>query len=467
MFHGDSQRPFSVWPWAIATFVAIAAIQLTLVRFAGTDIPFLDQWDVEGHWLYPAWHDGAFHLSDAFKPSNENRIAWTILLDLVLFAGNGGQWDPLVQMFCGALLRAVCGTALVWMFGRAGGRRARPIIASLVVVAFLPHLAWHNALWGIETHAYFVVGFALLTFVLLEPETRPAPRTALGLVSGVGAFVAMAPGSLVPVALLALALVRAGEARSWRVFFREMWPGAVLLVIAFALRVHQPAHATLEPTTIAQFVLASGRSLAWPHVSQPIAALVLNAPLAAVAFARVLCLRRAAAGEDFALLLGFWGAAVAVAIGWARGGSPELMFGVPSRYVDFLVMLPIANAWCAFVLLQGVVPKRRTMAVGAATAWALFLGIGWVGLSTETVRFVVWPRMRDRDAPVRLATAFQRTRDAVVFAGQPRLLIPHTDLESITRVLDDPRMHGALPPSLQPGMPMGRLSRFVRFVLRR
>jgi hypothetical protein len=78
---------------------------------------------------------------------------------------------------------------------------------------------------------------------------------------------------------------------------------------------------------------------------------------------------------------------------------------------------------------------------------------------------IILPRMRDREAPVRLAVAFQRSGDAAVFAGQPRLLVPHPNPESVRAVLDDPRMRGGLPPSLQPERPLGPWSRAVRWVL--
>ena len=62
---------------------------------------------------------------------------------------------------------------------------------------------------------------------------------------------------------------------------------------------------------------------------------------------------------------------------------------------------------------------------------------------------------------------FQRRGDAAVFTGQPRLLVPHPNLGSVTAVLDDPRLKGALPPSLQPERPLGPLSRAVRWLLGR
>jgi hypothetical protein len=61
--------------------------------------------------------------------------------------------------------------------------------------------------------------------------------------------------------------------------------------------------------------------------------------------------------------------------------------------------------------------------------------------------------------------AFQQTADAAVYADLPRLLIPHPNLESVARVLSDPRLDGTLPPSMQPERPLGRLSHWLRRVL--
>jgi hypothetical protein len=72
-----------------------------------------------------------------------------------------------------------------------------------------------------------------------------------------------------------------------------------------------------------------------------------------------------------------------------------------------------------------------------------------------------------RAAPGGSEQAFQASHDPAVFVGQPRLLVAHPNPESIRAVLADPRLRGALPPSLQPEAPMGPVSRVVRPVLGR
>jgi hypothetical protein len=402
----------------------------------------------------------------------------------------------LVQLAAGAVLRALAAAGLAGMLVRASGSGVRGTawwcggVVVGVALAFLPHLAWHNALWGFQSQVYFSLGFSILALAWLGAEGVAGWRRWAGLAAGGAGLLAMGGAALVPVALIGLVVLRAVARRAWTpVRWRELWPAVVLLGAAVALRVEVPEHTALQARSVGQWAETFLRALAWPQAWQPLAALVLNVPLAWVVVARVLGRRRAVAGEDFVVALGGWAVAMAGAMAWSRGASGEFAGAVPSRYADFLVLLPLANAWCAVVLVRearanagagggsGVSEGEalrggersgggRMIAVIAA-GWGIFLAVGWAGLSAETMRGIVLPRMRDREAPVRLAVAYQKSGDAAVFAGQPRLLVPHPNPESVRGVLADERMRGVLPPSLQAERPMGPLSRGVRWLVGR
>ena len=465
---GESPTPGrGAWLLPVAVFLLVLAAQLFLVARAATDIPFQDQWDAEGRALYPAWRDGTWQAADLPAPHNEHRILWTRLLDLALFAGNG-QWDPLVQLVAGAVLRAALAAGLAGMLAREAGATGRAWVAAGVVLAFLPHLAWQNALWGFQSQVYFVLLFSLTALAWLGDAARSPMRLVAGLGAGIAALLAMGAGAFVPVALLGLAVLRAVERRRFDgAWWRDAWPAFALLAAAWVLRAEVPAHAALRAATAGRFFNAFGRAMAWPHTWLPAAAMVLNLPLVIVVGARLAGSRRAAAGEDFVLLIGGWAVVAAGALAWSRGGGDEFDAGVPSRYADFLVLLPIANTWCAVVLAREARAHGRRFARTAAAVWGGFLFVGWLGLSAQVMRGLVLPRMRDRAAPVRLAVAFQQSGDAAVFAGQPKLLVPHPNPATVRAVLTDPRLRGVLPPSFQPGQPMGPLSRGVRVLLGR
>jgi hypothetical protein len=450
-----------------AVFGLVLVAQLFLVARLGTDIPFQDQWDVEGRLTYPAWRDGTWHAADLWRPHNEHRILWTRLENLALFSANG-QWDPLVQLAVNALWRAAGAELLAWLLARGAGSLPGLLLGAGVVVAYLPHLAWVNALWGFQSSVYFVILFSLLALALLGDPGRSPPRLAAGLAAGVAALLALGAGAFVPVALLVLAGLHAAERRKFDpAAWRLAWPGLALLALAWGLRTPVPATAALHAATAGQFFNALGRALAWPHTAMPWAALALNLPLLLAVGSRLAGRRRAAAGEDVVLLIGGWAAAAAGAMAWSRGGGGEFDAGVTIRYVDFLLLLPLANAWCLVALVREAGEPRRRFARVLVGAWGVFLLVGWLGISAQVVRGFILPRMRDRDAPVRLAVAFQQSNDPAVFAGQHPILVPHPRLASVRFVLSDPRMRGALPPSFQPDRPMGPLSRAVRWLLGR
>jgi hypothetical protein len=453
------------WMLPIAVGALVLVAQLWLVAHAGTDVPFQDQWDVEGRWLYPAATEGTLPLVDLLRPHNEHRLLWTHLLNLGLFSANG-QWDPLLQMAAIAVLRAGCASLLVWCLAR-GWRGSGPWWAGAgVAVAFLPHLAWHNVLWGFQSQVYFSLGFSLVALILLGADQRSGWRVAGGLAAGVAAQLAMGAGAFVPLALLGGVAVRMIERRRGSADeLRRVWPALLLLGLAWLLRTAVPEHEALRAATAGQFLTALGRALAWPHVGQPLAAAVCVLPLAGLLIGRLGGWRKPRADEEIVVLIGLWALASAGAQAWLRGGSDEFADGVPSRYVDFLVLLPLAGAWSAGALAVEAGDRWRRIVRMSALVWMIFLGVGWVGLSAETLRGVVLPRCRDREAPVRLMVQFQATGDSHVFDGQPRLYVPHPNLESVRAVLGDPRMRGELPPSLQPERPMGPLSRAVRRLL--
>ncbi len=451
------------WWLPAVVFVFVLAAQLFLIARIGTDIPYLDEWDVEGSRLYPVWRDGTWHMSDLFRAHNEHRIFWTRLMDVTLFSVNG-QWDPLVEMAASALVRAAGAAFLVWMLAGGCEMRGRILVAAGVGLAYLPHVAWQNAIWSFQSHTYFVLLFSMLALAWLGAEERSRWQLFGGLAAGCAALLSQGAGAFTPVALLGLATVRAIERRRWdRTLLQEAWPAALLIAVAFALRAPGLGVVSFYAKTPGQFFNAFGRAASWPHTAMPYAAMALNLPLfLAVGLRLARRRRRAAVGENFVLLIGGWAMLAAAALGWSRGGGYEFDAGVTIRYVDFLLLLPVANAWCIVVLVREVNGAQRSLARLLAGAWGVFLFIGWLGVSAQIIRGFILPRMRDRDLPVRLAVAYQQSRDPAVYAPYSGFYQPHINLRSVTVVLDDPRMKSALPPSFQPGQPMGPLSRAIR-----
>lgn len=448
-------------PGMLVIFFVLLAADLFVVSKAGTDIPFFDQWDAEGAWLYPRFLDGSLRFLDLFQPHNEHRILWTHLLNLGLFVIDG-QWDPLVQLFANGFLRALLGAGLYACFVREHSRTAKIGAALAVVGGFLPLAGWHNVLWSFQSQVLIAIGCVVGAGYLLTAPQPTLLRTTGGFLIAVAGMFAMAPAQLLPFAVFLVRVFRTRE--SGRVRWGDFVAVVGLVIVAVLCRSGGAFNAD-RAKNVGEWCWACARSLAWPHTGQPLAALVMNLPLV-IALARRWHRKRATVPtDDFAACLGVWAIGVAAAAGWARGGGEETVEGVPSRYADFLVFLPLANLYFLIQQVGEYAGQYRNRIRLLTGLWVGFLTAGWVGLSFESVSRILLPRARDRQAPIRLARSYQKTGDEAVYVGQPRLYLLHPNPAVALSVMRDPKMQTRLPPSLQPDQPMGRLSRWVRIIL--
>lgn len=462
------RRVFSALrPWILPLVVAlvVAGFQLWLVGVAGNDTPLDDEWDREGGWLYPRWVSGELHASDLFKPHNEHRILWTYLLDLGLFTVNG-QWDPRMQLLAMVALRAFVAACLMRWLSPAPGEGSRWPIALLLAWLFLPHLARQNVLWGFQTQVYFSLGFSLLALRLFT--RRPLTRSSWsgGLAWGIAAQWGMSAGAFVPVALAGLVVLDLARERKFtREATARLAAIGLLGLLTLALRTTVPELAGQQAASPGAFFHALGLGLSWPYPETPWLAVVACFPLVAVSLRRLRGRPSLVPEEDFALALGYFGLAAALAQAFFRGGAAEFSERIPSRYSEFMVLLVLANAWCLLTWLRTVPPPRRLVARVAASAWLALLFVGWLGTSTEVWRKALRPRIEYRDVPGLLVRQYQLSGRPEPFTTAGRFFQPYPEVAEIGRVLSDPRMHGHLPPTFQPEQPPGPLSRAATAVM--
>src|SRR5438270_13763777 len=211
-------------PW-LALFLIVFGARLLLVQHFGSDVPILDQWDIEGAFLLKPCAEGSFHLSDLFAAHNEHRLVVSRLWTLLFFKLNG-QWDPLLEIVANAVLFGGIAVAIAAASWRTL-RQPTPLLAVAGVALWgaLPY-AQENSLWGCQSSFYFLIFFSIAAIwaLLVLPDTLI--RSWLGIVVTLSACFMMGSGffaCMVVLAVLALRLTR-----------RRTTPAAVVAPLAIA-----------------------------------------------------------------------------------------------------------------------------------------------------------------------------------------------------------------------------------------
>ena len=155
-------------------FFLVWGSKLNLINAFGSDVPFWDQWGIEGI-LYPAASEGALDPSFLFHPHNVHRPLFLRLFNTMLL-GLNGQWDPIVAMVVSSLVYSLILTGLCLVLWRLAGRKNLPLFCVMVSIIGVLHFSWENTLGGIHSCWYFLLGFSLLSIILLlcsKPFTIP------------------------------------------------------------------------------------------------------------------------------------------------------------------------------------------------------------------------------------------------------------------------------------------------------
>jgi hypothetical protein len=216
--------------------------------------PFWDQWDVEASWLFVPYHEKGLSWRMMFSLANEHRIFFTRLLALDLLVTNG-QWDPRLQQLVGAALHAFNAVLLVTVFWIANHRRRLDLLALIGVLSFAPPFAWENTLLAIQSAAYLLVLFTILSLSLIT--LYPAGKTGwlLGWMCAACALFTFASGILVLVAITGItALKLANDRERWREFATNgVFAGALMALGVAAMAPPVAGHAPLKARTVGEF----------------------------------------------------------------------------------------------------------------------------------------------------------------------------------------------------------------------
>lgn len=431
------------WLWMLGAATIVTAARWREIALHGGEIPYLDQWLVEGRQVLVPWLDGSLRPADFFASHHEHFPVWTRLL-VWLEAVLGGQWNGQFQATINAVLTGgFVGAACAWLRRELALIPALVLSGLMVVLYSLPH-SWENIAWGFQAHMPLALLFVFLhvrgSFVHASGSVGwwRAQAAGLAVLGTLGSMWAA------PLAVLVVsAWTRRADRRQYLSTGLLTAVGIGLLVFA---RIHQPHTGAYAqgPADLSQFLTALLSQLGWPSV-WPGIALLLSLP--ALLLALRLRKRPDAHAVDMTILaLVGWAAAQAVAFAYARGSYA----GFVSRYGDLLALGVLANGVALWRLLSMDGWRWRLFIAVIAAAWAAAVGIGLRKINTEGhtkyyhEHSAAWSQLRSETVRQYLST-----KDPAHLSGPDQRSLLFPDPALVQTVLDQPRLAPLLSANVQ------------------
>lgn len=441
----------------LGLLLVVLGAKFGLLQYAGSDVPYHDQWGAEGSVVY-RWHlRGEMGTSYLFWSHGEHTPALTRALGLGLFVLNSNQWDAFVEGTACVLLYGfvVC---MLWRFARdVLGERALALAAVIAAVLFSQPVCSENFVWGFQTQFHFLMLFSLAHMYGVLREERLGLSWGVGQMAGALALFSMASGLVSAGVLAGLACTRLRAEPRNRWAWATLGVNAVLVAIGLWLVQRAEVNAGTKAGSVVDFLRGLGWLLSWP-LPGPVWLLVVQLPLG-----WALCragLRRERAAR-LLMALGAWTWLSAAALAYGRGSSSSMIAG---RYLDLLVVGLFANSLAlGWLWLQGGL-SRFARTVLLASLAAQLGGVAWQN-RPEVIRAGLDGFRHEQARQKAVLQEFLASDDPAVLERDPvvRRVLPH--LQLTIELLRDPLMRRALPPSIVPGLvlsPRGGADRAIR-----
>ena len=436
----DRPSPTRAWKLALFAGLIIFAGRSALVFYAGSPVPFHDQWVSEGEQIlaHDARHTLTWH--NFVIPNGDHLMVTTRLIAWSIFRLTG-HWDVLAEMLVNNALLA---TAFAVLIGFFLNRRSGFLIASIFFVAaawLASPLFYGNALWGFQSGIALLVLAAVVQIVATSTMEMIGPRWWLALLAALLGSISFGGAFFAPGVCLLVCGLRSRDplfTRRARVSSILVNLGIVLLGIFLTLRIPSLAGGAPRAGDVLHTLL---HALSWPAMHPSWLALVLWLP-ASIATAGILKIRRAATLVAYACAI--WTLLQIVAIALARSAPVPAL---APRYYDIFAVGVIANGMlCASFIdaAKGLAPWRAA-AVIFALAWGGWVGgAGWMFARSHIVHDVPTIRGFSR-GQIELLNRYYAGEGsaALTTAGFP--VRPHPDAAQLEKILVDPAIVRALP----------------------
>lgn len=419
-------------------------IRLELISHYASFIPYWDDWAVAAFLNKSLSAD--FSISDFYQAANEHRMVFNRLFSLLIFNANQHQWDPMILMTLNSALWALSGILLIRIaLKHKADIDAPPLIAVIVLFWALP-LSFVNILWGVQTHTYTMILFALAG--CWYSGYRPfSAKWFLGIVALGAASLTLAGGTFAAFAVVAIQLIIFVSNRAYRLNALKTLVAALIMGgFGLSLILVQPntvssglsADLTNQLTTLL-------KSLSWPFYSHTWPAFVMLSPILVLLIQSIRDKTTADPLIRFSLSLYAFIVIVALGIAYARGSAG---IGPARRYFEFLALSSVAS-FMALLLIQTAKEKLPSMVVKCLVVSWLAVQVCAVPQILESVAFTFKDRNYVTPAQERIVRSYLNTRDASWLKNKPFRHVPFPHTEDFKHLLDDFNTSDILPYQIQ------------------
>jgi hypothetical protein len=442
--------PFALtFLWPASVYSTILGAKLLLIEHFGSDMPFWDQWRVEGSLLISPFFSGNLPWTDLFLPHNEHRILFTRLWSLLITYYNN-QWDARLEMILNAFLHAQVALLLWVILWKTLESKHTTSISLLVLFAFALPFSWENILAGFQSQFYFQQGFALGVLTLGTRHQAWSKGWFLGFFFGLASLFTMAAGFLASAATVAISLLRCATRKST---FRQECPTLVafgaLVFVGLKLLRRVEGHDALKAHSVIDWITSFLKASAFPFVETPLISFFMWLPLLFITYKYFKSGREKQPNTELLLAIGGWVLLQAAASSYSRGSGG---LAPASRYTDALALGPVANG-AALILLCSMGITRITWRKSIfVSIWGAALFVGVLSLSISALLTDVPYRKTAYDRQSLNVKKFLRTQDYRVLSDAHSFSLPYPDTLELADYLKDPNILRLLPPSLRAPM---------------
>lgn len=345
----------------LVCFVTVVVCgRLCIVFYAGSPIPFHDQWTAEAHGIWiPYFHHGLIFRS-LFVTHGDHVIALTRAIDFGLGLWEG-KWDCISQMVVNCVLSPFGLFPLMLWAVRQSGPRLASVLCLVVGTVYGSPLFYGNIVWGFQSQILLMVALSVAhLYLILE---NPGGWVRWGFAMGCGLLAAISFGSgFLAVVASSLALLSNGQRyRSHAYVFATVGGCVAIVVLSLWLA---PSHPTMKDFQLATMLRAGMHGLSFPARLFSYWGLCFWLPVAAAL----------ALAANERVLFARWIFPLAAA-GWCVGQILVISLGrsaMAPRYYDILMVGTVANGLLAIELLR--YPwRRRRIRNGVLAAFGLWL----------------------------------------------------------------------------------------------